>query len=50
MHSKDEKEPYSFIMNDAFYINGLVKEWNIEELDLIHAERDDELMIREKFR
>ena len=37
-------------MSDPFYVNGLVKDWEIKELDLIHAERDDELMLRQKFR
>ena len=36
-------------MEDPYYINGLVKDWEIKELDLVHTERDDEIMIREKF-
>ena len=36
-------------MADPLYSTGLVKEWHIEELDLIHKERDDELAITGKF-
>jgi uncharacterized protein YciI len=43
---KDERDPHSFIMKDPYYVNGLVKQWDIKELDLMHAERDDELVVR----
>ena len=49
-HGKDERDPHAFIMNDQYFINGLVKSWDIKELDLIHAERDDELTVSSKFR
>jgi uncharacterized protein YciI len=49
-NGKDERDPHGFMLKDPYYINGLVKEWEIKELDLIHAERDDELVIRDKFR
>ena len=26
-NSKDEREPHAFIMEDSFFVNGLVKEW-----------------------
>ena len=49
-HGKDERDPHQFIMEDQYFINGLVKSWDINEIDLIHAERDDELMVNSKFR
>ena len=49
-NGKDERDPHNFLLSDPFYKNGLVKSWDIKELDLIHSERDDELMVREKFR
>lgn len=49
-NGKDERDPHNFLLSDPFYKNGLVKSWDIKELDLIHSERDDELMLREKFR
>jgi len=47
---KDEREPHSFVMADQFYVNGLVRSYEIKELDLVHAERDDELMVSAKYR
>eukprot|EP00353_Schmidingerella_taraikaensis_P010932 CAMPEP_0185577828 /NCGR_PEP_ID=MMETSP0434-20130131/11140_1 /TAXON_ID=626734 ORGANISM="Favella taraikaensis, Strain Fe Narragansett Bay" /NCGR_SAMPLE_ID=MMETSP0434 /ASSEMBLY_ACC=CAM_ASM_000379 /LENGTH=36 /DNA_ID= /DNA_START= /DNA_END= /DNA_ORIENTATION= len=35
-------------MADPLFAEGLIKEWSIEELDLIHKERDDELTITGK--
>lgn len=49
-HGKDEREPHEFIMRDQYYVNGLVKQWDIKEMDLIHAERDDELVVSSKYR
>jgi uncharacterized protein YciI len=49
-NGKDERDPHQFLMSDPYYINGLVKDWEIKELDLIHAERDDELVVRDRFR
>lgn len=49
-NGKDERDPHSFIMSDQYYINGLVKNWEIKEMDLIHAERDDELVVSAKYR
>ncbi len=48
--AKDERDPHSFIMTDQYYINGLVKEWSIKEIDLIQAERDNEIMVSAKYR
>ena len=45
-NSKDEIEPHTFIHSDPLFQNGFVKDWYITELDLIHAERDDELVLR----
>ena len=36
-------------MADPLYNEGVVKEWNIQELDIMHKERDDELTIQGKF-
>jgi len=47
---KDEREPHSFLHSDQYFVNGLVRSWEIKELDLVHAERDDELMVSTKFR
>ena len=49
-NGKDERDPHSFVMTDQYYITGLVKSWEIKELDLVHAERDDELVVSTKFR
>eukprot|EP00347_Sterkiella_histriomuscorum_P001438 403372037 len=49
-NTKDEREPHQFIMSDLYYQNGLVKQWEIKELDLMHAERDDEIMVSAKYR
>lgn len=49
-NGKDERDPHKFIMNDQYQINGLVRSWEIKELDLVHAERDDELTVSTKFR
>tara|TARA_B110000285_G_C14671935_1_gene400724 strand:+ start:384 stop:533 length:150 start_codon:yes stop_codon:yes gene_type:complete len=46
-NSKDEIEPHYYIKQDPLYQNGWVKDWDIKELDLVHAERDDELVLRQ---
>ena len=46
----DEREPHDFLMRDSLYQNGYVRDWTIQELDLVHAERDDELVLRQPFR
>lgn len=48
-NAKDEREPHAFIMSDEYYQNGLVKSWDIKELDLVHADRDDEIMVSSKY-
>ena len=48
-NARDEREPHQFILADPLYNEGIVKEWRIEELDIIHNERDDELTITGKF-
>lgn len=48
--AKDERDPHSFIMSDQYYINGLVKDWSIREIDFIQAERDNEIMVSAKYR
>ena len=47
-NARDERDPHQFIMGDPLYREGLVKDYSIEELDIIHAERDDELTITGK--
>ena len=46
---RDERELMTFVKQDPLYSEGVVKKWHIEELDLIHKERDDELTITGKF-
>ena len=48
-NARDEREPHQFIMADPLYCEGIVKDWHIDELDIIHKERDDELTITGKF-
>ena len=45
-NAKDEIEPHDFLQRDPLVSNGWVKEWYIKEMDLVHAERDDELVLR----
>ena len=47
-NSRDEREPHKFIMEDPLYSEGVIKQWHIEELDIIHKERDNELTITGK--
>ena len=49
-NGKDERDPHTFVMSDQYYVNGLVKQYEIKELDLIHSERDDELVVSSKYR
>ena len=44
-NARDEIEPHDFIMTDPLYLQGVVNDWRIRELDFIHAERDDELTV-----
>ena len=48
-NARDETEPYEFMKADPLYSEGIVKDWEIKELDIIHKERDDELTITGKF-
>ena len=48
-NARDEREPHQFILADPLYSEGIIKEWHIEELDIVHKERDDELTITGKF-
>ena len=45
-NSKDEIEPHDYMKRDPLNQAGFVKDWEIKELDLVHAEREDELVIR----
>ena len=49
-NGNDERDPYHFMKRDPLYQNGFVKDYEIKELDLVHAERDDELVLRQQFR
>ena len=48
-NARDEREPHQFIKYDPLYQQGCVKKWDIQELDMIHTERDDELVVTNKF-
>ena len=48
-HARDETEPHQFIKYDPLYQQGCVKKWEIQELDMVHKERDDELLLTYKF-
>ena len=48
-NARDEREPHSFIKFDPLYQQGCVKKWEIQELDMVHKERDDELLLTNKF-
>ena len=48
-NARDEREPHEFIKADPLYKEGVVKEWSINELDITHTERDDELIMTGKF-
>merc|ERR1712070_657817 len=43
-HARDEREPHNFIKHDSLYQAGIVNQWRIQEMNLIHKERDDELI------
>ena len=45
-NSKDEREPKYFMDTDPIFQSGHVTDWHIKELDLVHKERDDELVVR----
>ena len=45
-NSKDEIEPNDYMKRDPLNQAGWVKDWEIKELDLVHADRDNELVIR----
>ena len=45
-NGRDETEPHSFLMNDPLYLQGIIADWTIRELDFVHKERDDELVVR----
>ena len=45
-NSKDEIEPNDYMKRDPLNQAGWVKDWDIKELDLVHADRDNELVIR----
>ena len=47
-NARDERDPHRFIMADPLYMQGIVKHYSIDELDVIHKERDDELTITGK--
>ena len=38
-NAMDERDPYQFIMKNPLYIGGFIKQWKIEELDLLEADR-----------
>ena len=48
-NARDEREPHTFIKADPLFTNGIVRDWDIQELDITHKERDDELVLTGKF-
>ena len=46
-NSRDEIEPHDYMKRDPLTHAGYVKDWEIKELDLVHAERDNELVLRQ---
>jgi hypothetical protein len=48
-NARDEREPHSFLKLDPLYQAGIVAEWSIKEMGLVHKERDDELVISGKY-
>ena len=44
-NGRDERDPHNFIKADPLFQAGIVKSWEIREMDLIHKERDDELIL-----
>ena len=48
--AKDQREPYHWVRSDPLYVEGHVRDFKIEELDLIEAERDDEITLYQKYR
>jgi len=48
-NGRDEREPHNFLKSDALYQQGFVDNWQIKELDLVHKERDDELVLHGKY-
>ena len=42
-NSRDEREPHSFITSSPLFTNGFIKKWDIEELDMTLAAKDDEI-------
>ena len=46
-NTKDERDPHDFMQRDPIVQSGFVRDWEIKELDLVHAERDDELVLRQ---
>ena len=48
-NARDEREPYQFIKRDSLYLAGVVSKWHIKEMNLVHRERDDELVLHGKY-
>ena len=49
-HGRDERDPHSFIKEDPLFREGVVDKWTIKEIDFIHKERDDELVLTGKYK
>jgi uncharacterized protein YciI len=48
--ASDETIPDSFVKKDPYYKNGLVKDYEIKELELTQKKRFDELAVYYKYR
>jgi hypothetical protein len=49
-NGRDERDPHGFMKDDPLYREGIVEKWEIKEIDFIHKDRDDELVISGKFK
>ena len=49
-NGRDERDPHGFMKDDPLYREGIVEKWEIKEIDFIHKERDDELVISGKYK
>ena len=49
-NGRDERDPHGFIQDDPLFREGIVDKGEIKEIDFIHKERDDELVISGKYK
>ena len=49
-NGRDERDPHNFIKDDPLFKEGIIDKWDIKEIDFIHKERDDELVLTGKYK